>query len=58
MEARQAAINYVKSMTTNERQKLKAMLSHGILCGKDCAVQNEVNPVVFNAELKAILEGR
>lgn len=58
MEARQAAINYIKTLTASDKLKLKIMLSHNVSCGKDFAIQNEVNPAAFNVELKTILEGR
>ena len=51
MEIKQTAISYIKNMTINEKQKLKTMLIHNVSCGR-------VDPIMFNAELKSILEGK
>ena len=58
MEIKQTAISYIKNMTVNEKQKLKTMLMHNVSCGRDFAIQNGVDPIMFNAELKNILEGK
>ena len=56
MEIKQKAIEYIKALNVGDKGKLKTMLSHGIQCGKDYAVQNGIDPVVFSNELKAVLE--
>lgn len=56
MEAKITAINYIKTLNSTEKQKLKTMLSHKVQCGRDFAIKNNVDPVVFNNELKSILE--
>jgi hypothetical protein len=57
MKTKEIAISYIKNMTNDEKQKLKAMLSHNVSCGRDFAVQNGIDPIIFNAELKNILKG-
>ena len=56
MESKQVAINYIKALTASEKQKTKIMLSHNVSCGKDFAIQNGIEPAIFNNELKSILE--
>ena len=58
MEVRQIAINFIKTLSENEKQKLKTMLSHGVLCGADYARQNEIEPVQLNEELKLVFGGK
>ena len=56
MEAKITAINYIKTLNSTEKQKTKIMLSHNVSCGKDFAIQNGIEPAIFNNELKSILE--
>lgn len=58
METRVAAINFIKSLSESDREKIKTMLSHGILCGADYARQNELDPQTFSEELKAVFGGK
>ena len=57
MEIKQVAINYIKNLSTNEKSKLKTMVEHGVSCGRDFSIKNGIEPAMFNAELKNILEG-
>ena len=41
METRTAAINFIKSLSDSDKESIKSMLSHGIMCGADYARQNE-----------------
>lgn len=58
MEIKQVAINFIKSLSNSEKEKLKIMLSHGISCGTDYAKRHEIEPYRFNEELKNIFEGK
>ena len=58
MEIKQTAINYIRNMNLNDKQKLKMMISHNVSCGRDYAIQNGIDPTIFNTELKNILEGK
>lgn len=58
MNTRKMAVDYIKNLTTDERGKMKVMLSHNVSCGRDFAIQNGIDPIMFNAELKSILEVR
>lgn len=58
METRVAAINFIKSLSESDREKIKTMLSHGILCGTDYARQNELDPQTFSEELKSVFGGK
>ena len=58
MEIRQVAISYIKTLSNSEKEKLKTMLAHDVSCGKDFAIQNGIEPAIFNKELKNILEVR
>lgn len=57
MDIKQIAINYIKTLNSDEKMKLKSMLSHKILCCKDYAAKNQIPPEILNAELKRILLG-
>ena len=58
MELRQAVINFVKTLTNSEKEKMLEMLNHGILCGADYARMSEIEPEIFSADLKRVLEGK
>lgn len=58
METRVAAINYIKTLSENDRQKVKEMLSRGIICGADWARQNGINPMLFSDELRLVFGGK
>ena len=58
MDVRQIAIDYIKSLSENEKEKLRVMLEHGITCGADYARQNEIEPVQLTEELKLIFKGK
>ena len=58
MEVRQIAINFIKTLSNADKEKLKIMLAHGITCGADYAKQNEIEPLQLTEELKLIFEGK
>ena len=58
MKTRQVAINFIKTLSTAEKDKMKTMLAHNVLCGTDYARKNEIEPVQFTNELKLIFEGK
>ena len=58
MEVRQIAINFIKTLSNNDKEKLKVMLAHGITCGVDYAKRNEIEPLQLTEELKLIFEGK
>ena len=58
MEVRQIAINFINTLSANEKEKLKIMLAHGITCGVDYAKQNEIEPLQLTEELKLIFGGK
>lgn len=58
MEVRQIAINFIKTLSNHDKEKLKIMLAHGITCGADYAKQNEIEPLQLTEELKLIFEGK
>lgn len=57
METRNYVIKFIKSLTPEERTLVKTMLKHNIVCCRGYAIANNLDPVVFNAELKAMLQG-
>lgn len=57
MEMRNIAILFIKSLNKNQKENLKRMLSHDVMCGIDFARKHGVNPVLFNNELKDIFGG-
>lgn len=58
MELRQAVINFVKTLTNSEKEKMLEMLNHGIICGADYARMSDNDPAVFSADLQRVLEGK
>lgn len=58
METRIVAINYIKSLSESDKEKVKSMLSHGIICGADFARQNGLDPQLFSNELKSVFGGK
>ena len=56
MDIRSYAIDYIRNLTTSEKDRLRTMLSHGIVCGVGYAKKNNVDAILFNNELKSILE--
>lgn len=58
MEVRQVAINFIKMLNKTEKDNLKIMLNHGVICGTDYAKQNEIQPAKFTEELKSIFGGK
>lgn len=58
MEVRQIAINFIKTLSPSDKEKLKVMLTHGITCGADYARQNEIEPLQLTEELKLIFGGK
>ena len=58
METRIAAINYIKSLSLKDKEKIKSMLSKGIICGADFARQNGLDPQLFSNELKSVFGGK
>lgn len=58
METRVAAIDYLKTLTKDEKERVKTMLSHGVICGADYARQNGLDPQLFTEELKLVFGGK
>lgn len=56
MDTRSVAIAYIKTLTPGEREHVRDMLSHGIICGADYARMNGVDPATMTQELKRIFE--
>jgi len=57
METRVAAIDFIKSLSKTDKEKIKTMLEHGIICGADYARQCGLNPQLFSDELKEVFKG-
>jgi len=58
MEIRSVAINFIKSLTKNQKEKLKIMLEHNVVCCSDYAKKYEVRPEDLTNELKLIFGGK
>jgi len=57
MKPREIAVAYIKSLNIIERNHLKTMLDHGIICGTDWAISHEIEPKQLTDELKKIFRG-
>ncbi len=58
METRIVAINYIKSLSESDKEKVKSMLSHGIVCGADYARQQGIDPLLLADELRLVFRGK
>lgn len=56
MDIRKVIVDYIKPFDSKDKERLKTMLSHGIICGAGFANEHNVDVVFFNSELKKILE--
>jgi hypothetical protein len=54
---RELAIEFLKKFSFTDRETIKNMVNHGIICGYDYAQQNRVSPKLFSEELKLIFAG-
>ena len=39
-EIRQIAINFIKTLSLADKEKIKTMMNHGIICGSGYAIEN------------------
>ena len=39
-EIRQIAINFIKTLSSDDKEKMKTMMNHGIICGSGYAIKN------------------
>ena len=56
MDTRKVIVDYIKAFDTKDKERLKVMLSHGIVCGAGFANEHGIDVTLFNKELKSILE--
>ena len=58
METRVAAIEFIKSLSEHDKEEMRKMISHGVMCGADFARMNGIDPFLFNEELKLVFGGK
>ena len=58
MEVRKVAIQYIKMLSPEQKNKLKTMLNHGIVCCADYARKNNIEPCELTKELIEIFGGK
>jgi|GEM_PF-5930892 len=58
MEMRTAAISFIKTLSETDREKIRDMLSRGVVCGADFARMQGIDPMLFNEELKLVFGGK
>ena len=59
MEMRVVAINFLKTLSKEDKEKLKKiMISHNIQCSRDYSIMNGIDVEQFNNELKLIFGGK
>ena len=56
MDFRSIVVDYIKTFDKKDKERLKVMLSHGIVCGAGFANERGIDVAFFNNELKAVLE--
>ncbi len=58
MEMRNIAIAYIKQLSSiKEKERLKSMVEHGVICGSDFARKHDITPEQLTNELKLIFKG-
>lgn len=57
-EIRQIAINFIKTLSLADKEKIKTMMNHGIICGSGYAIENDIEPIQLNEELKLMFGGK
>ena len=57
LSMREIAINYIRNVKPIEKENMKTMLYHGVVCGKDYAQLNGIDPEQLTNELKLIFKG-
>lgn len=58
MDIKECVINYIKSLSSEDRKKVKTMLDHDIICCLGYSREHNIDPVLFNQELKSVLGGK
>ncbi len=56
-DTRQYVVSFIKTLSPSEKEGMRIMTRHGILCGIGYAKANGIDPVLFNEELMAVLGG-
>lgn len=57
MDIREQIVKYIKSLSIKDREKLKSMIEHNIICGSGIAEKLGISTEDLNGELKKIFEG-
>lgn len=58
MDVRQCVTNYIKTLDSKDKERIKAMISHNVVCGYGYAKANDVDVSLFNEELRKVLGGK
>lgn len=58
MDIREHAISYIKTLSYEDKIKMKTMLEHNIMCCLGYSKAHNLDPVLLNQELKSILGGK
>ena len=56
MDVRKIVVDYIKTLDRKDKDRLKVMLSHGIVCGAGFANERGIDVAFFNNELRNVLE--
>lgn len=56
MGMREIAIGFIKNLSVYDKEKIKEMINHGVVCGLGFAKKNNVEPSALNEELKSIFK--
>ena len=57
MGIREQIVKYIKNLSNQDREKLKIMIEHNIICGSGIAEKLGISVEDFNGELKEIFKG-
>lgn len=56
MDVKGYVVDFIKTLSDEDKRRMRVMLSHGIICGTSYANEKGIEPKLFNKELKSILE--
>lgn len=57
MDIREQIVKYIKNLSNQDREKLKTMVKHNIICGSGVAEKLGISVEDLNGELKEIFKG-
>lgn len=57
MDIREQIVKHIKNLSVQDREKLKTMVKHNVVCGSGIAKKLRISVEDLNGELKEIFKG-